>query len=114
MPGCSGVTVVTNSYAFYHCIRGCGRIARPVFPAPSFQREPDQRANLEQKRAARSRTFAPTSLRAKRSNPAFFLAAPKLDCFVASLLAMTAIRRFALRNDGSGCLKFESGSQGRQ
>src|ERR1700674_4723504 len=31
----SGVTVVTNSYAFYFCIRGCGRIERPAFPAPS-------------------------------------------------------------------------------
>ena len=54
MPGCSGVLVVTNSYAFF-CIRGCGCIERPVFPAPSFQREPDQRAKLEQKRGARSR-----------------------------------------------------------
>jgi len=35
MPGRSGVTVVTNSCAFYYCIRGCGRIARPAFPAPS-------------------------------------------------------------------------------
>jgi hypothetical protein len=31
----SGEPVVTNSYAFYFCIRGCGRIGRPVFPAPS-------------------------------------------------------------------------------
>src|SRR5215468_12465525 len=30
-----------------------------------------------------------SSLRAKRSNPASFVAAGKLDCFVASLLAMT-------------------------
>jgi hypothetical protein len=35
MPGVSGVTVVTNSYAFYFCMRGCGRIGRPAFPAPS-------------------------------------------------------------------------------
>src|ERR1700691_744381 len=34
MPGVSGVTVVTNSYAFYFCIRGCGRAERPAFPAP--------------------------------------------------------------------------------
>src|ERR1700676_4898215 len=39
-------------------MRGCGRIERPAFPAPSFQREPDQRANLAQKHAARSRTYA--------------------------------------------------------
>src|ERR1019366_448889 len=35
MPGESGVTVVTNACAFYHCTRGCGRIGRPAFPAPS-------------------------------------------------------------------------------
>jgi hypothetical protein len=35
-------------FVLFH-MRGCGRIARPVFPAPSFQREPDQRARLEQK-----------------------------------------------------------------
>ena len=34
----SGEPVVTNSYAFYLCIRGCGRIGRPVFPAPSVPR----------------------------------------------------------------------------
>ena len=41
MPGCSGVTVVTNSYAFLFCMRGRGRIARPAFPAPSDGRERD-------------------------------------------------------------------------
>jgi hypothetical protein len=34
MPGVSGVTVVTNSRVFYYT-RGCGRIGRPAFPAPS-------------------------------------------------------------------------------
>src|SRR5215510_1127876 len=34
-------------------------------------------------------TDVSTSLRAKRSNPASFAATRKLDCFVASLLAMT-------------------------
>src|SRR6202035_2356832 len=32
----SGVTVVTNARAFYHYTRGCGRIGRPAFPAPSL------------------------------------------------------------------------------
>src|SRR5665213_3251739 len=36
MPGVSGVTVVTNACAFYHCARGCGRAERPAFPAPSW------------------------------------------------------------------------------
>ena len=35
MPGETGVTVVTNSYAFLFCMRGCGCIERPAFPAPS-------------------------------------------------------------------------------
>ena len=38
MPGVSGVTVVTNACAFYHCARGCGRAGRPAFPAPSDKR----------------------------------------------------------------------------
>jgi hypothetical protein len=38
------------------------------------------------------------SLRAKRSNPASFAETRKLDCFVASLLAMTV----------TGCLTIES------
>jgi hypothetical protein len=35
MPGVSGVTVVTNARVYY-TTRGCGRIGRPAFPAPSF------------------------------------------------------------------------------
>jgi hypothetical protein len=30
------VTVVTNARAYYHYTRGCGRIGRPAFPAPSL------------------------------------------------------------------------------
>jgi hypothetical protein len=35
MPGDSGVTVVTTLVCFLLCTRGCGRIVRPAFPAPS-------------------------------------------------------------------------------
>jgi hypothetical protein len=36
MPGDAGVTVViTLVCSFLFCMRGCGRIARPAFPAPS-------------------------------------------------------------------------------
>ena len=38
-PDRSGEPVVTNSYAFYFCIRGCGCIGHPAFPAPSDQEE---------------------------------------------------------------------------
>ena len=34
MPDVSGVTVVTNACAFYHCARGCGCAEHPAFPAP--------------------------------------------------------------------------------
>ena len=37
MPGVSGVTVVTNERVYY-TTRGCGRIGRPAFPAPSDYR----------------------------------------------------------------------------
>src|SRR5258705_10831720 len=36
MPGRSGVTVVTTLVCFLPCTRGCGRIERPAFPAPSI------------------------------------------------------------------------------
>jgi len=36
MPGETGVTVVTYARVLIlHCTRGCGRNARPAFPAPS-------------------------------------------------------------------------------
>jgi len=35
MPECFGEPVVTNSCAFFHCMRGCGCITHPAFPAPS-------------------------------------------------------------------------------
>ena len=39
MPGRSGVTVVTMLVCLFFYTRGCGRIARPAFPAPSeFQK----------------------------------------------------------------------------
>jgi hypothetical protein len=37
MPGRSGVTVVTTLVcSFLFCMRGCGRVGRPAFPAPSI------------------------------------------------------------------------------
>jgi hypothetical protein len=42
----SGVTVVTNARAYYQYTRGCGRIGRPAFPAPSEWRERYFPANL--------------------------------------------------------------------
>jgi hypothetical protein len=46
MPGRSGVTVVTNSCVYLLYTRGCGRSARPAFPAPSdFQMAGNSLAN---------------------------------------------------------------------
>src|SRR3977135_4307843 len=39
VPGNPGVTVVTTLVCFLLCTRGCGRIRRPAFPAPSEFRE---------------------------------------------------------------------------
>jgi hypothetical protein len=55
MPGRSGVTVVTNSRVFYYT-RGCGRIERPAFPAPSDLRRRDVSGKTRAERAARSRS----------------------------------------------------------
>src|SRR3981189_2862606 len=41
MPGNPGVTVVTTLVCFLLCTRGCGRIRRPAFPAPSELRGQD-------------------------------------------------------------------------
>jgi hypothetical protein len=46
MPGVSGVTVVTNARVYYHTTRGCGRIGRPAFPAPSVSRGRNVQAKL--------------------------------------------------------------------
>src|SRR5258706_7134915 len=35
MPGRSGVTVVTTLVCLFFYTRGCGRVGRPAFPAPS-------------------------------------------------------------------------------
>src|SRR5205814_5202503 len=46
MPGEAGVTVVDNSCAFLFCMRGCGRIDRPAFPAPLISRAGQIRSKL--------------------------------------------------------------------
>src|ERR1700730_3001129 len=58
----SGVTVVTNARAYYHYTRGCGRIGRPAFPAPSDVGGRDARsktrANARRDREAVARRHA--------------------------------------------------------
>src|SRR5712664_3003878 len=56
MPGETGVTVVTMLVCFLFRTRGCGRIARPAFPAPSDLRGREIQVKLARKAAARSRS----------------------------------------------------------
>src|SRR5881397_417210 len=57
MPGRSGVTVVTMLVCFIlFRTRGCGRIKRPAFPAPSDLSGAGLQVKLGRKAAARSRS----------------------------------------------------------
>src|SRR6266568_4574039 len=57
MPGRSGVTVVTTLVCFVlFRTRGCGRIGRPAFPAPSDLRRRDIKGKTRAKPAARSQS----------------------------------------------------------
>src|SRR5437899_3232064 len=53
MPGRSGVTVVTTLVRFLFCVRGCGCIGHPAFPAPSVLRAANVLAKSRARRAAR-------------------------------------------------------------
>src|ERR1019366_9481273 len=82
---------LTNACAFYHChcTRGCGRIGRPAFPAPSDWRGRNEQAKTRAKRAARSRTYISTSLRGAQATKQSILCAVR---WIASLaLAMTVL-----------------------
>jgi hypothetical protein len=57
MPGETGVTVVTTLVCLFFYTRGCGRIERPAFPAPSDIRGQEIQAKLARKAAARSRAY---------------------------------------------------------
>ena len=57
MPGETGVTVVTTLVCFIlFRTRGCGRIKRPAFPAPSEFQGTGLQVKLGRKAAARSRS----------------------------------------------------------
>jgi hypothetical protein len=87
MPGASGVTVVTCSCAFFHCTRGCGRIERPAFPAPSPRKRVAFVAIPEGRRTgkARANCVARTGRRALLPRPSF-------ETRVSALLGMRSIQ----------------------
>ena len=102
MPGDSGVLVVTRvRFTNTKCTRGRGCSGHPAFPTPSKGRKLKQRLGRSASRG-RSRIRNSTSLRANgsrecapddRLREAIHLSLRgEMDCFVASLLAMTALR----------------------
>jgi hypothetical protein len=99
MPGRSGVTVVTNSRVFFYT-RGCGRIERPAFPAPSdFQeRYFFSAARAPSRRGARMCVWFAVIARSTCDEAIHLslLAAPKLDCFASITMTTKNCR---------GCLK---------
>src|SRR3954452_20425679 len=72
---------------FYFCMRGCGRIARPAFPAPSYQW------------AARFRHSSRNTC-GEIANPYFTVIASKAKQSIGQQRKCGLLRRFASRNDG--------------
>jgi hypothetical protein len=90
MPGVSGVTVVTTLVCLFFYTRGCGRIARPAFPAPSEGERFLQNSGASRREIAESYfEFGVPSLRGakRRSNPPFVIPGwsegPDLRCAIA-------------------------------
>ena len=87
MSGDSGVTVVTMLVVlFTFCTRGCGRIVRPAFPAPSDFEGQDSKQNSREN-ARRDREVVARrhcEERLRRSNPLFLCRA--IDCFAEPVI----------------------------
>src|SRR3954465_6175211 len=92
--GYSGLPVVTNSYAFLFCMRGCGCVGTRHSPRPShgkggkFTHNSDAFAPRERGRVT---DLAPSLASAAKQSS--FLLSLTMDCFAA--LAMTA-KQFAV------------------
>ena len=87
MPGETGVTC--GDYAcmlILFCMRGCGCIERPAFPAPFDCRGPNERQHLAQK-SMRRECGNMSHRRCERSEAIHLSACCAMDCFAA--LAMT-------------------------
>src|SRR5260221_7175860 len=87
MPGYSGVTVVTTLVCSLPCCtRGCGRIERPAFPAPSDWRVRKFLANLGRIRP-RDRGCLRGNVIASGAKQSILPLLGEMDCFAP--LAMT-------------------------
>jgi hypothetical protein len=92
MPGATGVPVVSNSCAFYIAHEAAGAsFARHSLRPPNLSRALLGKTRAKSCRGNANARLSSSSLRAKRSNPESFHG-NSLDCFVASLLAMTGWR----------------------
>ncbi len=100
MPGDPGATVVTNACAFYHCARGCGCIGHPAFPAPflgsrrsllGVAPRPSFRggSSMHNSGALRGEKIEVRHIVIASEAKQSILSSRYMDCFVASLLAMT-------------------------
>ena len=96
-PGCLGCTCqIRVRSSTTHCTRCCGRSRRPAFPAPSVRGGSKRDARPGRKRVAGMRTHVSPPVIASEAKQSSFLSRDKK----AGLL-----RRFAPRNDGSGCYR---------
>jgi hypothetical protein len=84
--GCSGVPVVTNACAYYHCARGYGCIQRPAFPAPSGSRGTRSMHHSGAKCAAGMRSHIPTAVMPRLDRASSIPEAPRLNSGVSGIL----------------------------
>jgi hypothetical protein len=94
----SGVTVVTNARAFYHYTRGCVRIGRPAFPAPSDWQRAERNGQTSRKQAARSRTCILTSF--ARSDVSAVAQRAKAEATKQSTLSLLTLEGPRIVNPG--------------
>jgi putative proteasome-type protease len=108
MPGVSGVTVVTNARVYYHYTRGCGRIGRPAFPAPSVERAGSFRHNPRESRRGIEKVCLPSLRGVQATKQSILSWCGTMDCFAEPVIG----RRFAptrwLAMTAACCLKPES------
>jgi hypothetical protein len=121
MPGDSGVTVVTNSCAFYTCTRGCGRIARPAFPAPSLEGRVRPRLKGQEAISKTRATRGEIAKMCLKRYPRNTIVMPGLDPGIhpsrKNIFEKEMDCRVKPGNDGRcseiGCLKIQIGKQTR-
>jgi hypothetical protein len=93
-----------------HCTRGCGCTAHPAFPAPSDFFGPNDLQNFGRLAPRECEVLSINVIARSSCDEAIHSSCGEMDCFVASLLAMTVLRAELNR---IGCLKIESKLAGR-